>query len=52
MRAELDVEAQVAVPGLLEHAHTVMEAVHLARAHYRQEAIYVSYLGAAEIISG
>lgn len=42
---------QVAVTGLLERA-SAMDAVQLARMHYRQESIFVTYLGAAEIIGG
>lgn len=41
---------QVAVTGLLERASAIMDAVQLARMHYRQESIFVTYLGAAEII--
>lgn len=41
---------QVAVAGLLERAEDIRRAVERARVHYRQEAIYVSYLGTAEIL--
>jgi hypothetical protein len=41
---------QVAVPGLIERCGDLTRAIEIARVHYRQEAIYVSYLGQAEII--
>lgn len=36
--------------GLLERGEDLRRAVEIARTHYRQEAIFVSYLGQAEII--
>ena len=41
---------QVAVSGLIERGADLARAVEIARVHYRQEAIFVSYLGQAEII--
>lgn len=41
---------QVAVSGLVERGEDIRRAVEIARVHYRQEAIFVSYLGQAEII--
>lgn len=41
---------QVAVSGLIERGPDLTRAIEIARVHYRQEAIYVSYLGQAEII--
>lgn len=41
---------QIAVSGLVERGAAVHAAAEHAAAHYRQEAIYVSYLGQAEII--
>ena len=41
---------QVAVPGLIERSGDLTRAIEIARVHYRQEAIFVSYLGQAEII--
>lgn len=41
---------QVAVAGLLQRAGDLARVIELARTHYRQEAIYVSYLGQAEIL--
>ncbi len=42
--------AESLLAGLLERAEDIRRAVERARVHYRQEAIYVSYLGTAEIL--
>lgn len=40
----------VAVSGILACMAELTEAIQLARAHYRQETIFMSYLGVAEIV--
>lgn len=40
---------EVAVEGLVGN-EALLEAVRFAKAHYRQEAIFLQYLGVAEII--
>lgn len=44
--------SRVYVVGLqsIVQGHLVGEAVEIAKAHYRQEAIYIRYLGQAEIL--
>lgn len=41
---------QVAVKGMVESGAALADCVALARAHYRQETIYLTYLGVAEIV--